>query len=86
MRVKEERAKITADGDFSHKLKKKMLLGKKNYDKPRWHIKKQRQLFVDKLSNSQSFGFPVFMYEYESWTKKKSEKLMLLNSGAAEDS
>ena len=40
-------AKITADGDCSHKFKKCLLLGKKSYDEPRCHIKKQRQLFVD---------------------------------------
>ena len=39
--------KITADGDCNHKFKKCLLLGEKSYDEPRWHIKKQRQLFVD---------------------------------------
>ena len=40
-------SKVTTDGDCSHKFKKCLLLGKKSYDEPRCHIKKQRQLFVD---------------------------------------
>ena len=30
---------------------------KKNYDKPRWHIKKQRDQFADKGPYSQNYGF-----------------------------
>ena len=32
--------KITADGDYSHEIKRHLLLGKKSYDQPRQHIKK----------------------------------------------
>ena len=32
-------SKITADGDCSHEIKRHLLLGKKNYDQPRQHIK-----------------------------------------------
>ena len=39
--------KITADGDCSHKIKT-LAPWKKSYDKPRLHIKKQRQHFADK--------------------------------------
>ena len=46
---------------------------KKSYDKPRQHIKKQRHYFADKGPYSQSYGFPVVMYGYESWTIKKAE-------------
>ena len=35
-------SKITADGDCSHEIKRCLLLGKKSYDQPREHIKKQR--------------------------------------------
>ena len=35
-------SKITTDGDCSHEIKRLLLLGKKNYDKPRQHIKKHR--------------------------------------------
>ena len=34
-------SKITADGDFSHEIKRHLLVGKKYYDQPRQHIKKQ---------------------------------------------
>ena len=47
--------KITADGDYSHEIKRRLLLGKK--DQPRQHIKKQRHYFANKGPSSQSFGF-----------------------------
>ena len=49
--------KITADGDCSHEIKRRLLLGKKSYDKPREHIKKQRHYFANKGPSSQSYGF-----------------------------
>ena len=85
-------SKITVDGDCSHEIKRRLLLGrktmtnldsilksreitlptkvrlvkamvfpayslKKNYDKPRQHIKKQRHIFANKGPYSQSYGF-----------------------------
>ena len=47
---------------------------KKNYDQPRQHIKKQRHYFANKGPSSQTYGFPVVMYEYESWTTKEAER------------
>ena len=46
---------------------------KKSYDQSRQHIKKQRHYFANKGLSSQSYGFPVVMYGYESWTIKKAE-------------
>ena len=46
-------SKITADGDCSHEVKRRLLLGRK----PIQHIKKQRHYFADKGSSSQSYGF-----------------------------
>ena len=46
---------------------------KKNYDKPRQHIKKQRHHFLNKSPYSQSYIFPIVMYSCESWTIKKIE-------------
>ena len=63
-------SKITADGDCSHEIKRRLLLG---YDKPRQHIKKQRHYFADKGPSSQSCGFPVIKYGCENWTIKKAE-------------
>ena len=48
-------------------------LWKKNYDKPKQHIKKQRHQFDNKCLSSWSYGFPVVMYWRESWTIKKPE-------------
>ena len=50
-------SKITADGDCSLEIKRRLLLGKKSYDQPRKHIKKQRHYFVNKGPSSQSYGF-----------------------------
>ena len=41
------------------------------YDKPRQHTEKLRHQFADKGPYSQSYGFPVVMYECESWTIKE---------------
>ena len=69
-------SKITADGDFSHEIKRRLLLGRKvltNLDK---HIKKQRYYFADKAPYSQSYGFSsshVWMWELdrkEGWAPK----------------
>ena len=49
-------SKIIADGDCSMKLKD-AARGKKNYDQPRHHIKKQRYYFANKGPSSQSYGF-----------------------------
>ena len=50
-------SKITEDGDCSHEIKRCLLLGKKTYDQPRQHIKKQRHYSADKDPSSQSYGF-----------------------------
>ena len=52
-------SKITADGDCSREIKRRLLLGRKvmtNLD-TRQHIKKQRRYFVNKGSSSQGYGF-----------------------------
>ena len=48
-------SKITADGDCSHEIKRRLPLG--SYDKPRQHIKKQKQYFANKGLSSQGYGF-----------------------------
>ena len=57
-------SKITADGDYSHEIKRCLLFG--SYDQPRQHIKKQRHYFDDKDLSSQSYIFSsnhVWMWE-----------------------
>ena len=71
-------SKITADGDWRHKIKT-FSPWKKSNDKPRQQIKKQRHYFAYKSLSTQSFCigkamvFTVVMYRYESWTIKKAE-------------
>ena len=64
-------SKITADGDRSHEIKRRLFPGGKvmtNLDS----ILKSRDCASKGLS-SQRCGFPVVMYECESWTIKKAE-------------
>ena len=49
-------SKITADGDYSHEIKRHLLLGRSD-EQPRQHMKKQRHYFVDNGQSSQSYGF-----------------------------
>ena len=46
-------SKITADGDCSHEIKRCLLLGKKSYDQPRKHIRKQGHYFANRSPSSQ---------------------------------
>ena len=52
-------SKITANGDCRHEIKIHLLLGRKSYDQPGQHIKKQRHDFANKGPSSQSFGFSI---------------------------
>ena len=65
-------SKITADGDCSHEIKKRLLLGRKtmtNLDS----ILKRRHYFANKVHLVNAMIFPVVMYGCESWTVKKAE-------------
>ena len=81
-------SKITADGDCSHEIKRRLLLGKTvmaNLDS----ILKSRDITLSaKMCQVKAMVFPVVMYGGESWTKRKlrAEKLMLLNCSVGEDS
>ena len=66
-------SKITADGDCSHEIKRRLLLGRKvmiNLDS----IFKSRDITLPtKVCLVKAVVFPVVMYGYESWTIKKAE-------------
>ena len=66
-------SKITADGDCSHEIKRRLLLGRKvmtNLDS----IFKSREITLPiKVHLVKSMVFPVVMYGCESWTIKKVE-------------
>ena len=49
-------SEITADGNCSHEIKRRLLL-EGRYDQPRLHIKKQRHYFANKGPSSQGYGF-----------------------------
>ena len=67
-------SKITADGDYSHEIKRRLLLGRKvmtNLDS----IFKSRDITVlTKVRLVKAMVFPVVMYGCESWTVKKAER------------
>ena len=48
-------SKITAGGDCSHEIKRRLLL--RSYDQPRQHLKKQRHYFANKGLSSPGYGF-----------------------------
>ena len=50
-------SKITADGDYSHEIKKMLAPWKKSYDQPRQHIKKQRHNFATRSILSELWFF-----------------------------
>ena len=60
-------SKITADGDHSHEIKRRLLLGRK----ARQHIKKH--YFAEKVRPVKAMVFPVVKYGYVSRTIKKAE-------------
>ena len=67
-------SKITADGNCSHEIKRRFLLGRKvmtNLD----NILKSRDITLPtKVCLVKALVFPVVMYGCESWTKKKAER------------
>ena len=69
-------SKITADGDFSHEIKRPLTPWKEIYDQPKQHIQKQRHYFANKGLSSQGYGFSsgyVWMWQLdskESWVPK----------------
>ena len=66
-------SKINADGDCSHEIKRRLLLGRKFMTNLDNILKKQRHYFANKCPSSKPMVFPVVRYEYESWTIKKAE-------------
>ena len=81
-------SKITADGDCSHEIKRRLFLGRKvmtNLDS----ILKSRDITLPtKVHLVKAKVFPLVMYGCQSWTMKKAECriLIILNCGVGEDS
>ena len=81
-------SKITADGDCSHEIKRRLLLGRKvmtNLDS----ILKSRDITLPtKVHLVKAMVFPVVMYGCENWTIEKAEcqRITALSCGVGENS
>ena len=65
--------KITADGDCSHEIKRRLLLGRKVVSKLDSIVKSRDITLPTKVRLVKAMVFPVVMYGCESWTIKKAE-------------
>ena len=66
-------SKITADGDCSHEIKRRLLLGRKVMTNLDGILKSRDITLPTKVCLVKAMVFPVVMYECESWTVKKAE-------------
>ena len=67
-------SKITADGDCSHEIKRRLLLGRKFITNLNRILKGRDITLPTKVRLVKAMVFPVVMYGCESWTVKKSER------------
>ena len=67
-------SKITADGDCSHEIKRRLLLGRKVMTNPDSLLKSRDITLSTKVRLVKAMVFPVIMYACESWTIKKAER------------
>ena len=66
-------SKITADGECSHKIKRRLLLGRKAMANLDSILKSRDITLLTKVCLFKAMIFPVVIYGHESWTIKKSE-------------
>ena len=66
-------SKITADGDCSHEIKRRLLLGRKVMTNLDSIFKSRDMTLPTKIRLVKAMVFPVVMYGCESWTVKKAE-------------
>ena len=80
--------KITKDGDCSHEIKRRLLLGRKVMTNLDSILKSKDSTLATKVRLVKAMVFPVVMYGCESWTVKKAEhqRIDALNCGVGEDS
>ena len=67
-------SKITANGDFSHEIKRCLLLGRKAMTNLDSLLKRRDITLPTKVHLLKAMVFPVVMYGCESWTVKKAER------------
>ena len=80
-------SKIAVDGDCSHEIKRRLLLGRKVMTNLDSLLKSRDITLSTNVHLVKPMVFPRVMFGCESWTIKKAEcpKLMLLNCGVGED-
>ena len=66
-------SKMTADGDCSHEIKRRLLLGRKVMTNLDSIFKSRGTTLLTKVHLVKAMVFPVVMYGCESWTVKKAE-------------
>ena len=66
-------SKITADGDCSHEIQRRLLLGRKVMTNLDSVLKSRNVTLPTKVCLVKAMVFPVIMYGCESWTMKKAE-------------
>ena len=66
-------SKVTADGDCSHEIKRRLLLGRKVMTNLDSILKSRDTTLPAKVTILKAMVFPVVMYRCESWTIKKTE-------------
>ena len=66
-------SKITVDGDYSHEIKRHLLLGRKAMTNPDSILKSRDITLPTMVLIIKVMVFPVVMYGCESWTIKKAE-------------
>ena len=83
-----ELGQTLVDGDGSHEIRRRSLLGRKAMTNLDSVLKSRDITLLTKFLIVKAMVFPVFMYSFESWTVKKAEgkKLMPSNCGTGEDS
>ena len=81
-------SKITADGDCSHQIKRRLLFGRKVMTNLDSILKSRDVTLPAKVHLVKAMVFPVVMYGCENWTVKKAEcqRIDALNCGVGEDS
>ena len=67
-------SKITADGDCSHEIKRRLLLGRKVMTNLDSTLKSKNITLFTKVCLVKAMVFPLVMYGCESWTVKKAER------------
>ena len=80
-------SKITADGDCSHEIERRLLLGRKVMSNPDSIFKSRDITLLTKVRLVKAMVFPVVMYGCENWAVKKAERRRkILSCGVGEDS